>query len=66
MKEGLITKISKILCHENLELHGITSERAVLSAPRRLRRCVMSLAEDISAEESLDNNCQEGKSRESI
>ena len=25
----------------------------------------MSLAEDISAKESLDKNCQEGKSRES-
>ena len=42
-----------------------TSERAVLSAPRRLRRYAVSSAEDIAVDESLDKNSQEGKSRES-
>ena len=42
-----------------------TSERAVLSAPRRLRRYAVSSAEDTAVDESLDKNSQEGKSRES-
>ena len=42
-----------------------TSERAVLSAPRRLRRYALSSTEDIAVDESLDKNSQEGKSRES-
>ena len=42
-----------------------TSERAVLSVPRRLGRYVVSSAEDIAVDESLDKNSQEGKSRES-
>ena len=43
----------------------ITSEKAVLSKPRRLRRYAVSSAEDIFVDESLDENSQEGKSRES-
>ena len=42
-----------------------TSERAVLSAPHRLRRYSVSPTEDSAVDESLDKNSQEGKSRES-
>ena len=38
-----------------------TSERAVLSVPHRLGRYVVSSAEDIAVDESLDKNSQEGK-----
>ena len=31
VNEGLITKITKILCHENLELYGIASAGPVCS-----------------------------------
>ena len=35
MKEGLITKITKILCHENLELYGIIESVDSISKDER-------------------------------